>query len=66
MRVTVTVSASDLLALKRTATPPSTDGRLQYENGAIGELYLYATADELDEIADHFAILAYRARKEPR
>jgi hypothetical protein len=64
MRITVSLRADDLLALRRSAHNRLDSGEAQFAV-KTGEPYLYATADELDSIAYHFNALATRLRKEP-
>ena len=64
MRITVSLRADDLLALRRSANNALDSGEAQF-TVRCGEPYLYATADELEGIADHLLGLAHALRKEP-
>jgi len=63
MRITVSLRADDLLALRRSAHNALDTGEAQFAV-KCGEPYLYATADELEAIAEHFFVLAVALRKE--
>jgi hypothetical protein len=63
MRFIVSLRADDLLLLERGTPEPMESGEYQFAV-KCGEPYLYATADELDQIADHFNALATNLRKE--
>lgn len=63
MRVTVSLRADDLLALRRHGLNALDSGEVQFAV-KLGEPYLYATADELDQIARHLQHLADELREE--
>lgn len=63
MRITVSLRAEDLLALKKNGGNRLEGGEQQFAV-KLGEPYLYATADELDAVATHFAQLALELRKD--
>jgi len=63
VRITVSLRADDLLALRRSANNRLDSGEAQFVV-KTGEPYLYATADELDRIARHFQHLADELREE--
>ena len=63
MRAHVSLFADDLLHLERGAPEPMDNGLYQFAV-KTGEPYLYATADDLEQIAAHLIVLAVKLRME--
>ena len=64
MRAHVSLFADDLLHLERGAAEPMEAGGEYQFAVKTGEPYLYATADELEQIAAHLIVLAVKLRME--
>ena len=58
MNFSISLLASDLLNAERTATPARQYDVTQFRLGPLSVAQLYATSDELREVATHFAALA--------
>jgi len=60
MNTAITVYSHDLCDLKRTHVEPDEDGSLQFRSNEH-RLYMYATPEQLREVAEHFNRLADNA-----